>query len=340
MAINGRSFTAWTGARIQERDYVSPIITDPMAILDTEYSELPGSPHESMTDKGFTVRRTLITTWANRLVLARKFKGGIQLAANVWHYSPAHFWKDVPECMVTNVDMSPFDERPMADAGDSRFAGYKMAQLEVTYETPQVGSGPDSYTNDKGEQIIFSEDIEPHAEFITLPNSRFFWKEKAHRTQKDEAQTEYDTDIAVPVGETESPQKIVRTFAWVYTRHQMPVIPAFMFDFIGKVNEKEVTSRTLGFTFPKWTLLFDEPKLSRDYTASGYKGWKVSMRMIYRPTTWQKFWRSGKKEPEYMYILDPAMGDMSDTSNDERLATYVIPYYPYQWADFLKIQGA
>jgi hypothetical protein len=281
---------------------VVPVLFDPVEIDVDECEELQGSPKETLNDKGLSVGRQIITLWENRYNLATKFMGKtVQTGPNTWTHTRPQYYPDAPQCEVTGIDIEPFDDRVLAKLGDTRWATYKMAQLNIKYATP---SGNQPERRDQGGTTVYvTEDIEPHGQYITLPSHQFFWKE-ATAMGIEGHQTIVKNLVAV--GETEAPAKLIKTFAWTYTRHKMAIIPAFMFDFIGSVNKKEVFSKTLNFTFAAETLLFDEPRLSRDVTAAGTQDWKVTMRMIYRPWTWQKYFRAGKADPEYMWLAGTA----------------------------------
>lgn len=300
---------------------VTPIILYREDIGVSEYEELVDSPKETFTEKGATVVRDILTPWSNRINLATKFKGRSRYDGKNWFYTPPQEWPDIPQAEVTTVDIKPFDEKPFRQNNDRRFAGYKMAQLTVKYQTPD--SSTEEQQDDNGEELLVSEDIEPHGEFITLPYNKFFWKDHT------------------PIAETEAPSRVIRTFTWVYTRHKMQAIPSFMLDFIGTVNEHEVTSKTLRFNFAAETLLFDEPRLSRDITTLGVKAWRVTMRMIYRPYTWQKFWRAGMDEPEYLYLrqlINPNVVPSKTDPNPDQYYTDRI-FKPYKTNEFGLITG-
>lgn len=322
MPIQAIEFFGVGGSTISEAPIV-PVLLPAAVVSPAEYEELRGSPHISLTDKGPKVTREIITPWSNALALAAKFKGRSTYDGNTWYHTPAQHWWEIPQAEVTTVDYQPFDEKALALNFDTRFATYKKAHLTVQYEVPE--GEPEQRTDDNGNEVYVSEEIEPHGEFLTLPHHKFFWKDKE------------------PIAETEAPARIIRTFTWVFTRHKMQVIPSFMLDFIGTVNKNEVMSRTLRFNFKAETLLFDEPRLARDITSEGIQAWRVTMRMIYRPYTWQKFFRGGRKDPEYMYVkqLKPnVVADPPPPEDPDEEGNYEeIIYRPYEQNRFEYITG-
>lgn len=318
---------------------VTPTILSAATIGPTEYSELQGSPREEYTPNGPRVTRQVITPYGNRHPLAQKFKGFSRFQNNAWYITPPQGWDEFPGAEVTNVSVTPFSERVLTKDGDTRLADYTMAQLEVQYEIPSTKE-PERISRDGKDDVYVSEEIEVHGEFLTLGASGFFWGEYASGGPWDPANP--DAHIwATPIKEIEAPKKLLKSFTWVYTRHKMAQVPSFMLDFVGCVNQNAVTSLTLHYDFPVETLLFDEPRLSRDITSQGAKEWKVTMKMISRPWGWQLFFRPGRQYPEPIWYIPPSVMNKHHnlTVDSPSVTEYIQRWKPYPVAPFELITG-
>lgn len=135
---------------------------------------------------------------------------------------------------------------------------------------------------------LASEELEPTAEFITLDHRRFRW----------------GSGSGDPLSQAESPGKLRRglTMARTLYRVQSPLSPQLL-TAIGGVNNAPYTSTLLGFTFATQTLLFTPPRLSLSIRTDGSDGYTVSMKFMYKPETWNSYWRSKSQSYEDIHIV-------------------------------------
>lgn len=133
---------------------------------------------------------------------------------------------------------------------------------------------------------LISESIEPTAEFITQDYRKYRW-------------TDENGD---PLLEAEAPGKLVRGLTLCRTMYEVPALPATLLTECGKVNGSPYTSSLLGLTFATETLLFTPPFTRRTITTAGSDGFTVDLKFMYKPETWNKFWRS--KTQQYEEIFD------------------------------------
>jgi hypothetical protein len=123
---------------------------------------------------------------------------------------------------------------------------------------------------------LFSDSLEPTAEFITADHKQFRWT----------------AATGVPLLEAEAPGYLMRSCNLVRTLYQRPSIPADILDLVGTSNSAAYTSSTLGLTFGIEKLMFQPPTLNRAYKTNGTEGWTITVKFAYKPQTWNKFWRA------------------------------------------------
>ena len=135
-------------------------------------------------------------------------------------------------------------------------------------------------------QYLVSEDFKPTAEFRTLGTRKLFWDALGTKL----------------VGHDEGPAIIDFAGEWLYTIHRLPAMPIEFNSMIGKSNLAAVVSRKYGWTWDAETLLYETPEVSSEVDKWGRHCWTVTLRMLYRPLGWNKFWRSGYTTPQIMYV--------------------------------------
>lgn len=261
----------------------TPIVQPAADLAPFAYEENQGSPREQLTDDGFKATRELICDWDDRLALMVALKGRSHTAGGRTVLTAPQSYPGFAKALVRDVACDPFSPAPLPNNGNPKDAAYTKALLTVQYETPkyesQGGGG-----EDEGQAFV-SESLEPAAEFITLSHEKLWW---------DAAKT-------TALAETEAPTKLIRMLDWVYTIHRIDAVPAATFSLVGKVNDAAVFSRSLQVTFAEETLLYNPPRLSREWTSEGLPAWSLEYRFTYRPEGWNKFYRRGVEAPARIY---------------------------------------
>lgn len=133
---------------------------------------------------------------------------------------------------------------------------------------------------------IVSEDIEPAVDVVRLDHRQFRWSDA-------------DGD---PLQESEAPGFTRRTLALVRRYEEFPKpLPIELLDLVGKCNDSPHVSTLLGVTFPTATLLYMPPRLSHTITTAGADGVSMELKFMYRPETWNKYYRSSTDTYEEIY---------------------------------------
>lgn len=147
---------------------------------------------------------------------------------------------------------------------DNQLMVPEEAQITVNYTQGQ---------EDDGSGNIFSETLEPNAEFITLNHKKFRWGSATGRKVEPE----------------EAPGKLIVGFDYVQTRYNLSALPIEILS-PNVVNDAPVAATLLGLTFPTETLLYVNSVPSRTIDSAGNDKWTMPSRFSYRENGWNKFW--------------------------------------------------
>lgn len=229
------------------------------------YEELPGSPVEDweLAGRGLNVTMRVRVHWQNRHMFVQEWMGKPY---------PRTLWGGVV-ARCYRVGCQPFDGRQYA-----ALYGFepKHADYDAALITLHFGDwGPES------DQQLFSENIEPTTEFITLPvqdeedNYLFRWGPLA-------------TDRVLAEGG--NPSKLFIGLDYMVTYYHVTSLPSGIFTLPGHVNNGAVTAPILGRTFDAETLLFKPPAIHRMITTAGARAWNIPYRFSYKPNGHNQFW--------------------------------------------------
>lgn len=194
---------------------------------------------------------------------------------------------------------------PLAIGGSARPAGsqrgvtsgqsmtYPDALVTIRYATSKYKSGDGD---------VFSEVSEPSVEFITLDYRGFRWGPLA-------------TDDLLT--EKEAPGRQLRMTALKRTWYDVAYpVPDEVEDLLGYINDAPYTSAITGRSYATHTLLFAASQTSRKIKADGSQNTNVDMTFIYKPDTWDKYWRAKTQTFEKIYLAIAAVEYMSYPEED------------------------
>jgi len=283
-----------------------PTLMPSASLNDIAYEELAGSPTEDIGEGEYGGRRELKCPWAMRGELAKRLLGYSYAADGQSFVILPHEFPDRPRATARKVHVAPFfDADVKADAGNLTRASYTHALLSVEYGVGQSDASQTAGGGEGSPELFVEESIEGFTEFLTLSEQQLHWAPLGDD----------------PLDETEAPQLLIQGFNWIYKRMKVPVIPAAVFDLMGHVNEVEVYSHKLGYTFPVETLLYNTPTLERQINSDGIQDWTLTYRMSFRPGQWNRWYRRGEDFTSNVY-----------KANGDR-------YRPYPLGDFYQLVG-
>ncbi len=135
---------------------------------------------------------------------------------------------------------------------------------------------------------LFSESLEPTADFVTLDHRFFRW-------------------IAAdgePLKQGEAPGKLRRGLNFVRTLFNVsPPLSTQLLTAVGGVNNAPYASTSLGLTFPTETLLYTPPNITLTVDTLGSDGYTIAMKFMYRPEEWNKFWHAKTQDYEEIFLV-------------------------------------
>jgi hypothetical protein len=235
------------------------------------YDLKEGYPKEYISNTGITIEHKYQCAWGDRLELMKNLLGWWTGSSFNW---PHKYEPEAAGGLLRDVYATKCNIEPLGPVTDDSYY-YKKAILNVTYERLDYYNG--SFTSPGGtvsnRQVLFTERLEPAAEFLTLNRSNLYWG-----TGNDKYRLK-DEDI-------ETPTMVIKMLDWVLEFSHVQYLNTNHLDAIGKVNLTEVTPRTLGVSFPAETLLCGNVSASREFTRSfnnpAYSTWAMTYRFTYR----------------------------------------------------------
>lgn len=133
---------------------------------------------------------------------------------------------------------------------------------------------------------VISESIEPTAEFRLLDHRLFRWS----------------SGSGPLLNEKEAPGQIIRGFNLIRTLYRLPAVPTNLLTLPGTCNLATYESTLLGLTFAPETLLFTPAPITRTIKLSGSPGFNVTVKMTFKSSGWNRFWRQSTGTYENIYL--------------------------------------
>lgn len=246
-----------------------------------DHGELTGSPTEHITEESFEVIRRLKCAWSDATVLASALIGRTMLQGSTIYFYVGHkiAWLisgsgQSVYIVAKDVFIEPFG-RESQGALPTRGV-YDYAMLTVTYRVCP--------TSDL--RMLVEESIRPAAEFLTQAPEGFYW----------------DNGQAQPLTIDEAPNRIVATMEYDYEVKWLP--PSLVLNIanaMGYVNDASVDCLKYDWTFSAGTLLCLPPEVEPQITLLDENRVTLTMHFVYRPETWNKFYKHGVQAPAIIY---------------------------------------
>jgi hypothetical protein len=257
----------------------------PATTLPPPYEELQGSPTENYTKEGFTANRTFKVPWSARGAFVLALKGRQRRIGTAIEYTLPQQYPTHSTAYVVAASIKPWGTDPkVLDGGGGVQASYDYAEISVEYNTDWFKSF--SLTGMEGEPFV-SETLAPYSEYISIPaDGRVGWGVKR------------------PITDAEIPGIVFHGMEWTYRRHRLPDLPQELFTLVETpVNAAEMRSLKYGFTFPAETLLYKPPVVEIETDSEGNTTYSAELRFFYKPTGWNKFFRSQEASAQKLYKL-------------------------------------
>lgn len=245
-------------------------LTDPPMGL-AEPSALKGSESDTFDAKKQTATVDLICPWDDRYPVLFN----ILFAQKEWPYLPGS------DIRAMTGSTTAFDGSKNIDNGSAN--DYVDAKVTINFEWSKVKANAPG-----GGTAIYSESLDPTAEFLTVPYQDFRWTNPTGDALKKE----------------EAPGRLEIGLDYTVTWNGLIAIPNLALTLIGCVNNATVTSPSLGLSFGAETLLFNPPKITRAVSGTGEDKFQMITRCTFRQMGWNAFWRAKTATFERMYHKD------------------------------------
>lgn len=262
------------------------------ANLTVAHEELVPSPDERYDDESFSATRNLKCAWDKRHELARQLRGWIEGEwPNFVRHLP-HRYADVPAAFVRSIGLEGH-AKSSAEGSDTQRISYAdgYAELSVGYNTKGQGEGGAAGDNPI---VLVTEALEPAAEFVAVSGTALGFVAPPGEPDSEPAE---DMDVTI----------LARAIEWVYTIHQLTTLPTSFLSLTGFVNNSQVVSHSLNFTFDPEVLLYKGASPRRIITTEGKEAWEVTLRFVARRFGWNRYWKPGSgkdDEPQPVYTAN------------------------------------
>jgi len=243
-----------------------------MGAITVPFSEVVGSPVETMTVDGVSAEATYECAWGFRATLAQ------QLLADGGQ--PYYRMVGGAVARASSVKVQPATQRQVEIVdGVASYASYETARLVVSYTT----DGPE-VVDDK----LVDERFEKTVEFMTLDPTGFRWGATGDALTEEEA-----------------PGKQLWGYTYSLTYYNIDPFPGDVFDLGGMVNDDVVTPFRIPRDFAAGTMLLEAPTISRAVTTDEEEAWTMDVVARIRNAGWNKYWRPGTQSWESIYVHNP-----------------------------------
>lgn len=133
---------------------------------------------------------------------------------------------------------------------------------------------------------VFSESLEPTAEFVQLPYQLFRW----------------GSGTGALLQEQEAPGKLIRGLNIVRNEYNLTSLDPDLIALVGSVNDESYSSSLLGLSFDAETLLYNPPNVQYKKDSTGVVKYDVTKRFTINPNGWNKYFRGFSGNYQRIYL--------------------------------------
>jgi len=159
---------------------------------------------------------------------------------------------------------------------------------------------------------LVREEVRPNSEFLKLSEQHVYWNGTVPPADPEDPPGPATLGDKVSIAEAPG---FYRT-GWVLIRtlSEIPVpIDDDYLDFIGTVNKDIFILPVIRWGAAPETLLYSDPSIDIQSKANGGKIAKVVQRLVYRPGTWNKYWRT--VDNRYVEMVTDKGGTLAAVKN-------------------------
>lgn len=274
---------------------MSVTVISPDTATMVAHEELAPSPSERADQDGFVATRRLKCAWADRLALMVQLLGYAPInqvdgngAGTLVVYLPHAYPHGFSAAVAKAVAIEP-EGKSAASAASNRVISWptpSYAILTVEYRTPKPGD-PQQQQGDPS-TVTITDSLDPTVEYVTASNMKLAWSVGGS-----------------PIEQAEVPSFPVRMYEVIRRISNVTSVPASWCENAGKCNLAAFTlTSPISLACAAETLLYHGATPVRTWSPNGDQKIEVQMRMSYKSTGWNKFWRSGYSTPQTIYQAD------------------------------------
>lgn len=230
--------------------------------------EIPGTLIESLDQDGPKASVDLLCAWTDRWSLITD----LLTTPRLWPYSVGGTYFP---CYARSASARPVLSW---DSVSDQSYNWEFAEVTVNYGV-----------YDLEDRVVFSEEMVPGANAITLDPHGFRWGAANGDQLRDEEQVAY--------------QDVVTT--WRLTRYRLNAIPSFVYPLFGRCNDSTLVSPSTGQSFAAQRVMLNgwKAEQSRNVIFSGSDGkFDVTVEMLVRANSWNEFIRGNTGQYTKIYL--------------------------------------
>lgn len=225
--------------------------------MAVSYEELAGSPVWEMREGRIRARRVFRVAWSEAFAFVAELWGSYRHVAGAYVYAPPAYFPGLPQAIVTDVRVEPFDPRSPApstlgalSAATASYAG--GARVTAEYTTLDDRDRPDLPDVPQGTILRYSSDVG----FEYLPQAGRVWRWDI--AGAPDVDPDFDAGLLIPVEDLR--------LSW----ERVPLPPwSAMRDLRGRVND----AAFLGHSAE--TVLFVGARAQRDFQLVDTGLWRI-----------------------------------------------------------------
>lgn len=257
-------------------------------VATVSFVEWGNSPQDGFRDNNqFWGKRVLRCAWNDRITLMRQLNGGYREdETGTWRLPGVYPWNEFAR--VQNCSATPYPPTPTgSDAAFEDGATHRFALITVNYSVRQVG-----YQTSEDETKLLEWDFNSTAEFLTRP------------VKLNQQPTLWWTAPSTTVDREDAPNIPLISTQMTLHIYEVNNLSDNIDNWTGAINSANIGQAYLPTAHPGFgarTFRYDGPVYGTAFTSEGDQRWDVILVFTHRAKEWNKFYRPGQKDPEYMY---------------------------------------
>lgn len=234
--------------------------------LPPGFGELPDSPQEQLTEKGWDCTVDLVVPWDLRDEILNEIVGNNKLYPHLWGRSDAY---------AQSGGSKPYQGQIAGYSGATDASAYVAAHLTIKY-----GRTHDNKNQKQGQNGVelFSESLNFTDQHLTLEPINYKWSHNGAQLNMPGPLTDQQVVL------------LVKGYEYTQTRYNQAAVPPQCFSWLGTCNKQSYTSPTWGIVMPAETMLFGAPNVTRKVVKDGENRFTITYKITGKYPGWNWFY--------------------------------------------------